>query len=439
MSGSEEETYSIMFSSLKHPARRKILRMLSERTLTFSQMLEELAIPSSHLTYHLENLGELVIKEDNGKYKLSSFGKASVSMMKGAEEVPDAHANRFKALPIRWKTLFGMLAITIILLASFSFLQYSTFSQLSTSFGSLQDEYNKLKTDYDQLKSWSSSATLGMNMLKNVIQLNISKYNQASLEDSTAEGRPDLGGAIEEINKYLLVNDVSRIELTMRFRNGHFSLFQLNQLEGLPNFPPAYSQVQPANPLEAAKALLQRYKSVTSEPYLDDMITLLGYANNRTAEEALGNTKLKVSLYDGNGKVSLQYTANGVDFSAKSVEIVFKDHVVSELTDNWFLFTIGEAQMSTSDVQAIQLAKSYVSNHFSWNANGTEVTDFVILDEPASAVFAPHPRTGDLTLYPYWYVTLHLDHIYPGDVSVIAVGVWADTGEIANIEALTGV
>jgi hypothetical protein len=38
MSGTEEETYSIMFSSLRHPARRKILRMLSERKMTFSQM-----------------------------------------------------------------------------------------------------------------------------------------------------------------------------------------------------------------------------------------------------------------------------------------------------------------------------------------------------------------------------------------------------------------
>src|SRR5512136_889197 len=114
MSGSEEETYSIMFSSLRHPARRKILRMLSERTMTFSQMLEELAIPSSHLTYHLENLGELVLKDDSGKYKLSSFGNASVSMMKSAEEVPDAHTKRFSALPIRWKSLYVLFAVAII-------------------------------------------------------------------------------------------------------------------------------------------------------------------------------------------------------------------------------------------------------------------------------------------------------------------------------------
>jgi DNA-binding transcriptional ArsR family regulator len=73
MPDSNEEIYSIMFSSLKHPARRKILRMLSERSMTFSQLLEELGVSSSHLTYHLENLGELVTKTENGKYKLSTF------------------------------------------------------------------------------------------------------------------------------------------------------------------------------------------------------------------------------------------------------------------------------------------------------------------------------------------------------------------------------
>ena len=56
MPDSEEEIYSTMFSSLKHPARRKILRMLAEKQMTFSQMLEALGVSSSHLTYHLENL-----------------------------------------------------------------------------------------------------------------------------------------------------------------------------------------------------------------------------------------------------------------------------------------------------------------------------------------------------------------------------------------------
>jgi hypothetical protein len=43
-----------------------------------------------------------------------------------------------------------------------------------------------------------------------------------------------------------------------------------------------------------------------------------------------------------------------------------------------------------------------------------------------------------LTLIPYWYVTLYLDRIYAGGVNSIAVGIYADTGEVASIQALSG-
>ena len=96
MSDSTEEAYSAMFSSLRHPARRKILRMLSENEMTFSKMLDELEIPGSHLTYHLENLGEFLVKKDDGKYKLSRVGENCHSVMKGAEEVPNMHTKKYK-------------------------------------------------------------------------------------------------------------------------------------------------------------------------------------------------------------------------------------------------------------------------------------------------------------------------------------------------------
>ena len=75
-----------MFSSLKHPIRRKILRILADKPLSFTEMLELLGVSSSNLTYHLESLGELITKDDSGVYRLSTFGLASVSTMKIVEE-----------------------------------------------------------------------------------------------------------------------------------------------------------------------------------------------------------------------------------------------------------------------------------------------------------------------------------------------------------------
>jgi len=158
MSGSAEETYSTMFSSLRHPARRKILRMLSVKSMTFSQMLDELGIPGSHLTYHLENLGELLVKMDDGRYKLSSFGKASVSMMKGAEEVPCLQPKSFSALPLRWKSLFAVFLIAVVVLGSMSCVQYASSNQLSADYGLLKAVFERVKALNQQLLSWNTSS-----------------------------------------------------------------------------------------------------------------------------------------------------------------------------------------------------------------------------------------------------------------------------------------
>jgi DNA-binding transcriptional ArsR family regulator len=431
MSGSTketEETYSTMFSSLRHPARRKILRMLSERSMTFSQMLEELEIPGSHLTYHLENLGDLVVKMEDGKYKLSSIGEACCSIMKSAEEVPNIQTKQFSLLPLRWKTLFTVFIIAIVLLTSIFYVQYTSFNQLSTDYGLLKDEL-------ERVKSWSTLANKGIDIIRDVFQINIAKY-QLTLLSHTVEDRSDLGGAVEEILKYSLTTSESKIDLVLRFRNNHFSLYQLTLIEGVLPFDPSYIQPQSTDILEATRRLIERYKSISGDPYLEEISTLLASANETNNEQTLGNTKLKVTTYGDNAEVLLMYTANGYDNPTKRLRLLFQKNILQELSDDWFLYTVSDAQVNISKELAIQIARNAAKN-FQWNANGVTVSNFNVLAEPVSAVFFPHPRTESLVLVPYWFVTLYLDTEYPGRVNSITVGVWADTGEVANIQALS--
>jgi DNA-binding transcriptional ArsR family regulator len=140
MSGFEEETYSTIFSSLKHSVRRRILRMLSEKPRNFSDMLEALGISSSHLTYHLENLGELVSKTENGEYKLSTFGKAAVTTMSKVEEVPKVtETKRPSSLSTKWKSLFVVLMIGLVVLAGISYAQYQSLNKISSDYERLKD------------------------------------------------------------------------------------------------------------------------------------------------------------------------------------------------------------------------------------------------------------------------------------------------------------
>ena len=432
MSNSEDEIYSTMFSSLKHPARRKILRMLSDKPMGFSQMLEELEISSSHLTYHLESLGELLSKIENGKYKLSSFGEAAVSTMKGVEEAPSTGSKWLSALSFRWKTIFALFIICIVLLASFSAVQYSSLSQMTNDQHLLKANLDEAKAKNQQLLSWGTGTDKAITFIRDVAQIDMTHY-QASLLSDTVQYRSDLGGVLEEIIKYSLTSADSKIDVILRFRDNHFSRYQLYLDEG----SPVYAQPQPNDALAASTSLLERYKIYTSNSYLQDISSLMASVKNAGDNgTTLNNTKLQITSSPISDQVLLMYTENNVDFSAKSLRIVLQNHLLIELTDGWFLLTIGSTIVNISQQQAIQIAEDYVKN-YTWNANGTEISNFTVVESAVSALFAPHPRDQFLALIPYWYITLPLDKVYPGDVNVIAVGVWADNGVVANVQELS--
>lgn len=98
VSEEEAETYTLVSTALKHPIRRRILRMLGEGALTFTEMQEPLKINSAHLSYHLNAMRELLSQTESGEYFLSTFGEATLSLMHRVEETegirPDKKGKR---------------------------------------------------------------------------------------------------------------------------------------------------------------------------------------------------------------------------------------------------------------------------------------------------------------------------------------------------------
>jgi multisubunit Na+/H+ antiporter MnhC subunit len=121
----EGETYSLIFSSLKHPIRRRILRMLAQEPLAFSEILDSLSIDSGHLSYHLASLGELIRHTPDGKYGLSSIGVAAVKLMSGVEEYPPLPV----VAPVRKSHIasrkWAIILIPFVLLPCFWYFQQS--------------------------------------------------------------------------------------------------------------------------------------------------------------------------------------------------------------------------------------------------------------------------------------------------------------------------
>ncbi len=425
MAGTEEEIYSTMFTSLKHPARRKILRLLAAKPMTFMEMVETIGVSTSHLTYHLESLGELIIKSEDGKYRLSSFGEATVGAMKSVEEVPEIQIKRRFGLPFRWKMLLAGLLVCIILLASLTTLAFVNLNQMAGNQQALEQENQ-------QLLSWGVGTNKVASVLNDVAQVDVKSY-KTSLLSNTLEYRADIGAA-EEIIRYSLTSSTSNLDCYFRFRNNHFSRYQLNPIESTP----IQTQNQPNSLLENAKATLNRYKLYSGDSYLDDMMGLLEMVTGSgNTEVTQGNLKLKiVDEGSGNGRVTWVYTEKGIDYPAKGLDMLFKNRVLTELTDGYFLFTIADTTLQVSQEEAIQIAKDYAKT-LTWTIDNQQITGFGVLEQPVSVQLAPHPRPGSTGLIPYWYVVLRLDKTYADGINTLAVGIFADNGEVVNVQMLS--
>jgi hypothetical protein len=400
--------------------------MLSEKPTSFSLMLDELGVSSSHLTYHLESLGELLSKTDAGDYKLSTFGEAAVSTMSIVEDAPAVQSKQRWLVSLRWKSVFAMLIIGIVLLASFSILQYNALNQLSGEQTALQSKYN-------QLLSFTASTDKAISFLRDVIQLDLAKYD-ATLLSNTVDHPSDLDGVTEQILRYSLVSSDSKMDVVFRFRNNILSMYQVSLLDG----SLIYAEPQPFSVFDSAKWLLFKLKSYEATSYLDNMSTILApFSEANDIEMTQGNMKFNATVSGINTEIDWFYTENRVDFTQKGLKLVFENQVLKELNDGYFLFNIGSTQVNVDREAAIQIARNAVKD-FTWNANGQEVFGYKVLQDPVSAVFHPIPREDPLALIPCWYVTLYLDNVYPTNVNRITVGVWADTGKIETIKPISG-
>ncbi len=426
----EDEIYSTMFSSLKHPVRRKILRMLGNKPMTFMEMVEELGVSTPHLTYHLESLGELISKVDGGQYKLSAFGLATVGAMKGVEEVHEIEPKR-RLTASRWKAVLGILMVAVLLLAGMAAIQYVNVNNLDTSMNQLSNQEQVLLAENSFLTSG-----LGENrtasFLENVTQIDIKSYTINLLSNSMAY-RTDFGGIPEQNIQYSLNSNASTLTASFRFRDGHFSRYALDFGESAPIF----AQTQNIDVLQQAKNILSRYQAYSKDSYLTNMTNLINAVNATNNEPVQGNMKLQMTVSGNTFTFMWMYTQDGVDFQAKGLDMVFQNNILTTMTDGYYLFTIGTTDLATSRQQAITIAQNYVST-LTWNIGGQLVSHFSVTGQPFSVQLVPHNRGDSLALIPYWYIEMSLTATYAGGINEVTVGIYADTGKVVDVQMLAG-
>jgi hypothetical protein len=130
------------------------------------------------------------------------------------------------------------------------------------------------------------------------------------------------------------------------------------------------------------------------------------------------------------------YTQDGIDYQAKGLQMTFQNNVLTTMTDGYFLFTIGSTGLTTSRQQAIDIAKNYVTT-LTWTIEGQQVSHFSVEDQPYSVQLVPHTRGNSVALIPYWYVEMSLTATYAGGINEVAIGIYADTGKVSDVQMLS--
>lgn len=71
--------------------------------------------------------------------------------------------------------------------------------------------------------------------LQNVTEIDTMNYT-ISLLSNTMQWRQDFGGVAEEVIQYSLTSSASNLNLNFRYRDNHFSRYELDMIESAPIF-----------------------------------------------------------------------------------------------------------------------------------------------------------------------------------------------------------
>jgi hypothetical protein len=113
----EEDTYTTIFKAMQHPIRRRILRMISVKPSTYTEIQRDLNIDNGLLNYHLEALSSLITKNSEEKYTLSDFGRATASLVRGVEE-PTSRASSYAASSQLTVRILVIVFVAVVLISS---------------------------------------------------------------------------------------------------------------------------------------------------------------------------------------------------------------------------------------------------------------------------------------------------------------------------------
>ena len=267
--------------------------------------------------------------------------------------------------------------------------------------------------------------------LRDVVKLNMAKYIVTPFEPSIAYW-DDLGG-LPQLTGVVKLNSLaepSDLDVYYSFVNNTLNSLSIDVRQGSSIF----SQAPPADIGSAVKGFLQRYQAFTGDSSLEAMQNALNMIDaTRNTTEVIGNLKLTVSIGSFSSHFGCGIMINGAKYSGLGVS--YENGNFLAFSDDRSYRGIGSTVVNVVKEEAVGIALKKAEN-YSYGYAGEVINNFTIVKDRIGAELLVMGRDNPLLGYPYWTVSLVLDHVYPGFVYWIEVRMWADTGEIIDIKPM---
>jgi len=152
--------WSSLHKILSDTTRRSILQLLSEKeALSYTEIMTLLQITNTgRLNYHLKSLGNLVSKDDIGRYHLTEQGRLAASLVKNFPErvTPEKKLSALKVAVAVVLILIGISVIVPSVLVALALTSPSTISASTSATGGTSGQIIPQNTTI-YLMSWAAS------------------------------------------------------------------------------------------------------------------------------------------------------------------------------------------------------------------------------------------------------------------------------------------
>jgi hypothetical protein len=267
--------------------------------------------------------------------------------------------------------------------------------------------------------------------LRDLVKLDMAKYTVTSYKPSVAYW--DKLGGLPQLTGIIVLNcwePKSTLGVTYSFVNNTFNSIGINIREG----SPIYSQTFSANAVEVAKAFMERYQAFTGNNDLAAMRSILDSVDKpKNVSIVSGNLRLQVIIDSSSSSFDWKYTYNGANYAG--IHLYFWKGNFESFGDDTSYHKVGGTDVNITAEEAIKIALKRAEN-YTFKYDGEVFSNFNIVMNRTGAELLVMGRDNPLVGFPYWTVSLVLDHVYPGFITWIEVRLWADTGEIIDIKPM---